>query len=164
MDLTAQEIERFNSGESGEHAPSANTTTDTTYNGWSNYATWRVNLEIVDDIISHLSNDVEDGDIPQFNGTYDIAQYLEQQAEESVSGYGELENNKSADLALSYALAFLSTVNWDEIAEHAAYDYPHLIAPEDEEEEEWCPDCMGTGEYFPCVKCTRCQATGVIKV
>ena len=24
------------------------TTNDTTYNGWTNYATWRVNLELLD--------------------------------------------------------------------------------------------------------------------
>lgn len=24
----------------------------------------------------------------------------------------------------------------------------------------FCPDCMGTGEAFPCVPCDRCHATG----
>lgn len=25
-----------------------------------------------------------------------------------------------------------------------------------------CPDCIGTGESFPCVTCKRCKGTGVI--
>jgi hypothetical protein len=33
--------------------------TDTTYNGWTNYATWRVNLEVFDglDPYDHFSDD-----------------------------------------------------------------------------------------------------------
>lgn len=68
---------------------------DTKYNGWTNYATWRVNLEL-------------------FYGGY---------------GYGDghackelaealIEESTSPGFGRDYALAFLSDVNWHEIAEH----------------------------------------------
>jgi len=71
---------------------------DTKYNGWTNYATWRINLEILGDIefeekvtASHLEDIVED---VVFNDTveYDC-------------------------LAADYARAFISEVNFYEIAE-----------------------------------------------
>jgi hypothetical protein len=65
-----------------------------TYNGWSNYATWRINLEWFDG-----------GDI---NGNAD---YLREFVEESI------EQDCDNDTTLSYAMAFLSDVNWYEIAE-----------------------------------------------
>jgi hypothetical protein len=75
---------------------------DTKYNGWTNYATWRVNLEIFDgfDIDSY----------PQ--DAYDLSEALKDYVEEYLS------ETSQAGLALDYALAFISDVNWYEIAEH----------------------------------------------
>jgi len=68
------------------------------YNGWTNYATWRINLEIFDGF------ELDDADI--------TAEYCEGY----VCGLLEIDNNNT--LALSYAEAFVNDVNWHEIAEH----------------------------------------------
>jgi hypothetical protein len=80
-----------------------------TYNGWTNYATWRVNLEIIDGIDARdmWPREVRDND------AYSLSKQLEEYVEEVVSGYGQVEG-----LAMDYARAFLSEVNWYEIAEH----------------------------------------------
>jgi len=83
--------------------------TDNTYNGWTNYATWRVNLEIFDGI------DVEDMNWNK-KDLGDFALAIKEYAEEIVCPLKITENS----LAESYALAFLSSVNWREIAEHCA--------------------------------------------
>ena len=69
-----------------------------TYNGWTNYATWRVNLEIFDGMHSDI------------DGEKVTAESCKDYAEEVVSASGE-------GLALDYARAFLANVNWQEIAE-----------------------------------------------
>jgi hypothetical protein len=72
------------------------------HNGWTNYATWRVNLEIFDGLTLEDLNTVE-------VEPYEVSKYLKDYATELVSGN---------DLATDYALAFMSDVNWYEIAEH----------------------------------------------
>jgi len=77
--------------------------TDNKYNGWTNYATWRINLEIFD------GYDPEGQEIDH--------EYCKDYAEELV--FSEDEHGNNADsLAHSYANAFMSDVNWHEIAEH----------------------------------------------
>ena len=83
--------------------------TDKTYNGWTNYATWRVNLEMFDDfrvMDTYLLDDV-----------YALGQYLRETAEVYI------EDTSTEDgPARDYALAFLSDVNWYEIAKHMIDD------------------------------------------
>ena len=69
------------------------------YNGWTNYATWRVNLELFDGLYSDMG------------GEKVTAESCKDYAEEVVSESGE-------GLALDYARAFLANVNWHEIADH----------------------------------------------
>jgi hypothetical protein len=76
---------------------------DKTYNGWTNYATWRVNLEMFDGC------DLTDYGWQKLD-KFDLAQEMKEYAEEFI----ELESGKG--LARDYALAFLSEVNWREIA------------------------------------------------
>ena len=93
------------------------TTTDATYNGWTNYATWRINLEIVDDYI----NSVEDGELT-FEGIADFADWLaEYAADVVVSGFDDRLPIRW------YAEAFLDQVNWYEIAKAHTDDNPDLI-------------------------------------
>ena len=75
--------------------------TDNTYNGWTNYATWRVNLEMCD------YDGASDNDLD----AYDLGQNLR----DSCMDYMAQE---ATGMALDYALAFLDNVNWYEIAEH----------------------------------------------
>lgn len=84
--------------------------TENTYNGWTNYATWRVNLEIFDgmDVLAIFPYQIAEAD------TYDLSQQLKEYALDLIfNQYGDGEC-----LAESYARAFLSDVNWYEIAEH----------------------------------------------
>ena len=83
-----------------------------TYNGWSNYATWRVNLEVFDgfDPRDYFSdaNDEMDPD--------ELADNLKEYADQVI--IGDLQG-----LAADYARAFLSDVDWQEIAQHMLEDY-----------------------------------------
>ena len=66
-------------------------------NGWTNYATWRVALEIFDGFEADSPVD---------------ADYCEEYADEIIF------KGKDGGLKADYAQAFLSDVNWHEIAEH----------------------------------------------
>ena len=83
------------------------------YNGWTNYATWRVNLEVFDGM------DVEEMGWHKLD-VYDLAMMMKEYAEEIVCPFKKGENT----LAESYALAFLSEVNWQEIAKHYVEEEP----------------------------------------
>jgi len=85
---------------------------DTTYNGWTNYATWRINLELCSDYLEAMR---EDGELDGYDDVHRLAELLEEYTEEIVVG----DNNS---LMSSYALAFLDGVNWYEIAEIALRD------------------------------------------
>lgn len=70
------------------------------YNGWTNYATWRVNLEIFDGFDAQgYSND-----------EYELSQQLRDYAEEVI--FIDVPDG----LARDYAFAFLQEVNWMQIA------------------------------------------------
>ena len=79
----------------------------TEYNGWTNYATWRVNLELFDGADHASDNDLD---------AYDLGQTLREMAI-------ELMMETASGLALDYAEAFLSDVNWYEIARHQIEAY-----------------------------------------
>ena len=78
---------------------------DGSYNGWTNYATWRVNLEVFDgmDIMDYLGCEE----------TSTLADRMKEYAENVI--YDQTSENS---IARDYALAFLSAVNWYEIARH----------------------------------------------
>ena len=83
------------------------------YNGWANYATWRINLEIIDDITSQESDSI----------------YLADK--ETIKEYVDeiVENNP--ELMMSYARAFLNEVDWYEISS-AVEENQMLTTPWDE--------------------------------
>jgi len=68
---------------------------DTTYNGWTNYATWRINLEVFDG-----------GNWDRYQAD-DLRQFVEDHICETSSG-----------IARDYAMTFIQEVNWEEIAAH----------------------------------------------
>lgn len=86
--------------------------TKETYNGWTNYATWRVNLEMFDGY--------ELQEYQKELSTYDLSQYLREFAE-----YYTTEDTDNNEPCISYALAFLAQVNYYEIAEHIKEMYSY---------------------------------------
>ena len=91
-----------------------NTMTNTTYNGWTNYETWRVNLEIFDGFDpSEYYSSFDPSD------AWNLGESLKMYAEEVIFECAEVQNG----LARDYAQAFLDNVNWREIANHMINDY-----------------------------------------
>jgi len=92
------------------------------YNGWTNYETWRVNLEIFDGM--------DPTDMGWSGLTlYNLKEVLKEYANEA------LETGCSEGLALDYARAFLSSVDFYSIARSMMDAYPEAWADETEEEE-----------------------------
>ena len=80
------------------------------YNGWTNYATWRVQLEIFD------SMHVEDY-FDEFPDVDDLKDYVDHVVFENYHG--------TLGLVEDYARAFLSNVNWWEILQEMKEVYEH---------------------------------------
>ena len=88
------------------------------YNGWTNYATWRVNLEIFDGMDLDLDNYFVEDEEPD---SYALAKTLEQIVEETLfEGYDE---RRPANLVENYARAFLQDVDYRDIAQHLLRDH-----------------------------------------
>jgi hypothetical protein len=80
------------------------------YNGWTNYATWRVKLEMFDGLNpNEMGWDIMD------------ASYLSVTLKDYAEDY--ITETSIEGLARDYALAFLSDVDWCEIAAHMIADY-----------------------------------------
>jgi len=80
---------------------------DKTYNGWPNYETWRVHLEMFD---GGDYSEMLDG-----MDQYDAGMYLKEYAEEYIE-------NASEGLARDWAMAFMQSVDWIKIADHLMPD------------------------------------------
>ncbi len=80
------------------------------YNGWTNYATWRVNLELFSDM------DYKDY-FDQFPDVDNLKDYVENVVFDNY--------NDTLGLVEDYARAFLSNVNWWEIHEHMKEEYEY---------------------------------------
>ena len=91
--------------------------TDKTYNGWTNYETWRVNLEVFDgfEYTDHGYHGLNQDD------AYDLGQYLKEYAEAII--FENYDQKSTSSLMEDYARAFLQAVNWHEIAKHMIADY-----------------------------------------
>ena len=83
----------------------------TKYNGWTNYATWRVNLEMFDGI---EAEDMGWDDLELFK----LSIALEEYAREAIEASCALQSRDGNSIAVAYALAFIGDVNWREIAAH----------------------------------------------
>ena len=82
--------------------------TNNTYNGWTNYETWRINLELFDG----------DGERWSYGSADAMREFAELLIEESTDeGIGR-----------DYALAFLDNVNWQEIAEYYEVNEEEVVA------------------------------------
>lgn len=79
------------------------------YQGWTNYWTWKFNLELLDE--ARWQEFIEDG---AYESIYDLAQDIKNDAEEFIA------EGITPDFAEQWFLAALSFVNWNEIAKSVA--------------------------------------------
>ena len=79
------------------------------YNGWSNYATWRVNLELFSDM-----------NYTDYFDELPTTEFLEDYVENVV-----FDHSGTMGLMEDYARAFLCNVNYYEILEHIRENYEH---------------------------------------
>lgn len=79
------------------------------YNGWTNFATWRVNLEVFDGC---ELQDVTDNDAADLSD-YELGIQLKEYAESLIF---EVHSGEISELCIDYARCFLAQVNWMEIA------------------------------------------------
>jgi len=84
------------------------------YNGWANYETWRVNLEMLDGMSPEdfgLLIDEDDVDSSSLELASGLESYVVEVVEMDAKGF-----------ALDLALSFLNKVDWQEIATHMVED------------------------------------------
>jgi len=91
---------------------------DKTYNGWSNYATWRINLEIFDG----MELDLDPSPYDKLEA-YTLKDELQRIAEEIIFEGMGYDERRPSNLMEDYARAFLQDVNYYEIADHLIKDY-----------------------------------------
>ncbi len=101
-----------------------------TYNGWTNYATWRVNLEMIDGMDAR---EMGWHKLDKFDLADALKEFCGQSLEDQCLFGGR---GASSPMVLSYALAFLSDVNWQEIAQSMIEAYTDGEEEEEEKEEE----------------------------
>lgn len=92
------------------------------YNGWSNYETWRVNLEMLDGItLGDFGFNAADLDPDSLMDYEKVGQAMEMYVCEMVE-------QDAKGFALDLAHNFLAKVEWDEIAEHMIRDvYAEMV-------------------------------------
>ena len=98
------------------------------YYGWTNYATWRVNLEIFDGMTAR--------DLTG-RAVFSVAELKDACADYAAE---LIEVTSNEGLARDYARAFLSDVDWWAIANH-------LIANNEDENESDYPDGVDDPHY-----------------
>ena len=87
------------------------------YNGWSNYATWRINLELFSDV--DFADEVLESENNSWRPDVD---YLKELMEIWV-----FDNAENMGLMEDYARAFVDQVNFHEILEHILENIEVLI-------------------------------------
>jgi len=92
------------------------------YNGWANYETWRVHLEMLDGMTAEdfgiSASDVEDdrsATVSRLAGS--LEEFVYEATDAQASGF-----------ALDLAHSFLGSVDWYEIADHFVTDIDYEIA------------------------------------
>ena len=89
------------------------------YNGWTNYETWRVGLEIINDMtLEDFGLDVEfpTDESSSFGIRVILAGAMKSHVEDHI------EETTEPGFARDYAMAFLENVSWRELANHMIKD------------------------------------------
>jgi hypothetical protein len=86
------------------------------YNGWTNYETWRIQLEVIDGMtLEDFGFDLHEVDTDDVADVESVAGALEMYTCELIEG-------QASGFALDLAHTFLARVDWVEIAEHMISD------------------------------------------
>jgi hypothetical protein len=86
------------------------------YNGWTNYETWRIQLEVIDGMtLEDFGFDLHEIDTDDVADVESLAGSLEMYTCELIEG-------QASGFALDLAHSFLARVDWMEIAEHLIAD------------------------------------------
>ena len=90
--------------------------TKESYNGWTNYETWRIQLEVIDGMtLEDFGFDLHEVDTDE---TADV----ERLADNVAEMVHEVVTQDAKGFALDLAHSFLAKVDWMEIAEHLIAD------------------------------------------
>jgi len=93
-----------------------NTMSTESYNGWTNYETWRIQLEVIDGMtLEDFGFDLHEVDTDDVADVESLAGSLEMYTCELIEG-------QASGFALDLAHSFLARVDWVEIAEHLIAD------------------------------------------
>ena len=87
---------------------------DKTYNGWTNYATWRVNLEVFDGL---NLRDWFDREQYETLDIYEVSKWAREYAESIIDDTTQTEIT-AASVVNGWASAFLADVDWLSIGHH----------------------------------------------
>lgn len=87
------------------------------YNGWPNYATWRVNLEIFDGATAGDIMGVDPDGVDRDDDAHALQAALKEHAEYTLCEMAP------EGLARDYALTFIQDVEWHAIAYHMIDDW-----------------------------------------
>jgi hypothetical protein len=91
--------------------------TKESYNGWTNYETWRIQLEVIDGLtLEDFGFDLHNVDTDDVANVESLAEDVESYVEEIVT------NGVPEGLARDLALSFINRVDWFELAEHLIAD------------------------------------------
>jgi len=91
---------------------------DETYNGWKGgYATWRVNIELIDGLEPDTFGRPDD--------IGELAEAIEEWVDEAL-GLDYHDHGAQHQLVYDYASAFLSSVDWYELARAFATDNSYI--------------------------------------
>lgn len=97
------------------------------YNGWSNYVTWKMNLEFIDEQLNHIYEVA-----PLTKDPAEMAEFLQCMWEEYIE---HLQSQRSIPhphrperddwwLLFSFVDCYVEDVDWGEIADHVIEDRP----------------------------------------
>ncbi len=99
---------------------------ESTCNGWTNYATWRIHLELCADTC-----DMYIGDGVTFDSVDGLVEDLKDSVDDALTNYGEITEGPTLD----YARSFVEGVNFHEIASRYQDELIATDADEDEDDD-----------------------------
>jgi hypothetical protein len=120
--------------------------TETVYNGWTNHATWMVALHLGNTEYLHAdmvnlatATDDEQRGYGEFSYTRERVHILADAIKDYVEEFTFSDTDTSRNDALSLfrldlITSALAPVNWEEIAQHYADDYPYEADDDDDDE------------------------------